>query len=265
MRIFRKYFFIAWLSGRSNLAYLGEIYSRILFMSVILYIFLQLWRATYSACGVERLGDLTLPQMLWYLTITEAIMLSAPRVTQQVDEDVRTGAIAMKLVRPLSYPLAILSANLGERIVRFALNLFAGSVVTFIMVGSFDVSAFGFLALAASLPLAFAIDFLGCFLIGLAAFWLEDTSGIYLIYSRLSMVLGGMLLPLELFPNWVRPLLDVLPFPNVVYGPAHQFLNPNLGGLLTLLLRQCLSTAGFALAIALVWRLAMKRVFANGG
>ncbi len=265
MRFLRKYWFIGLLAARSNLVYLAEVYSRILFMTVILYIFLRLWQAVYTACGTDRLAGLTLQEMLWYLTITEAIMLSAPRVSAQVDEDVRTGAITGKLVRPLCYPVAIMSANLGERTIRFALNFIAGSIVTFLLVGPLHVSFYGLLALAVALPLAFVIDFLSCFMVGLAAFWLEDTTGVYLIYSRMSMMLGGMLLPLELFPEWLQQIVKVLPFPNVVYGPAHIFLKPDLHEMLGLISRQCCCAAGLSLIIAMMWHLALRRVFSNGG
>lgn len=264
MRFVKKYFFIALLAGHSDLAYREEVYGRILFLAIILYIFLRLWQATYTACGAETLGNLTLPQMLWYLTVTEAIMLSAPRVTQQVDNDVRTGSITVQLILPQSYPLAILSNNFGKRAVRFMLNLFVGSCVAFALVGPLD-SPLGLPYLLAAVPLAFVVDFLGCFLIGLAAFWLEDTSGIFLIYSRLSMILGGMLLPLELFPEWSKPIVKALPFQNIVYGPAHLFLKPEPGSLLAVLSGQCVSIVFLGLVIALVWRLVLRRVFANGG
>ena len=86
----RKYSWLGLTSARSNLAYFGEVAARTLFLAVILYVFLQLWRVTYAETGSARLGGLTLPQMLWYLVMTEAIMLSAPRVAQEVDQDVRT-------------------------------------------------------------------------------------------------------------------------------------------------------------------------------
>jgi ABC-2 type transport system permease protein len=265
MNCLRKYFFIAWLSARSNTAYVGELCSRLCFMAIMLFIFLHLWKAAYAVNGTEQIGEFTLAQMLWYLTVTEAIMLSGPRVSLTVDEEVRTGAITMKLIRPMSYPLATMSNYLGERVVRFAFNLVIGSVVTIALVGPVNISPWNWIALALTLPLAFVIDFLCCFLIGLGAFWLEDTFGIFLIYSRLSMMLGGMLVPLEVFPNWCRPILEILPFPNIVWGPSHTFLKAEVGDVLALLLRQGFCVCALSLGINIVWRIALRRVFSNGG
>lgn len=202
---FRKYGWIGLTAARSNLAYLSEVAARTIFLAVILYIFLRLWQVTYGETGAERLGGLTLPQMLWYLTMTETLTLSAPRIAPEVDQDVRTGALAVQLIRPLSYPLSRLWATLGERVVRFALNGLVGAAIVLLFVGPIEFSAGGLLLFALSLPLAFTLDFLGQFLIGLAAFWLEDTSGLMLIYSRITMILGGMLIPLELFPAALQP------------------------------------------------------------
>ena len=62
MLAFRKYGWLGLIAARSNLAYLGEVATRTLFLAVILYIFLQLWRVTYSETGSTTLGGLTLAQ-----------------------------------------------------------------------------------------------------------------------------------------------------------------------------------------------------------
>ncbi len=261
----RKYTWVGLTSARSNLAYLGEVGMRVIFLGVILYIFLQLWELTYAETGATRLGGLTLAQMLWYLAITESITLSNLRVAPEVDEDVRTGALAIQLIRPLSYPLYRLWTTLGERAVRFALNLFAGTLIALLFVGPIPLSPTGLLFFALALPCAFVLDFLGQFLIGLGAFWLEDTSGLYLIYSRLAMILGGMLIPLELFPESWQPILGWLPFASTVYGPARLFVQPSLSFLLDLLLRQGVFILLFTLLVARVYRVAVRRINANGG
>jgi ABC-2 type transport system permease protein len=261
----RKYAWIGLTSARSNLAYLGEVATRVIFLGVILYIFLQLWRATYAQTGAIQLGGLTLTQMLWYLAMTESIILSGPRVAQEVDQDVRTGALSIQLIRPLSYPLYRLWNTLGERLTRFVLNALVGATIALLFVGPIPLSLAGLALFVPTLLLAFVLDFLGHFLIGLAAFWLEDTSGLMLIYTRVTMILGGMLLPIELFPDSWQPLIKALPFASIVYGPARMFIHPNLAYLGELVLRQGVAILLFAAAVALVYRVALKRIHAHGG
>src|SRR5262249_20316532 len=135
MTALSKYTWVAYTSIRSNLAYAGEIAARTTFMATVLYVFMRLWTAVYSGAGVNHLGGLSLGQMLWYLMMTEAIILSAPRVSLEVDEDVRTGRVAVQLLRPISYALSLLGKAMGERIVRFAVNILSGSIVALILVG----------------------------------------------------------------------------------------------------------------------------------
>lgn len=261
----RKYAWVGLTSARSNMAYLTEVISRLFFLGIILYILLQLWKLTFRETGAAQLGGLTLTQMMWYLAVTEALTISRSRVTDEIDADVRTGALAVQLIRPMSYPLYRLWTNLGERTVKFVFNLLVGAVVITLFVGPLPLTLEGFFLFLLTLPMAFVVDFLGLFLIGLGAFWLEDTSGLWLIYTRITMILGGMLIPLELFPDWLQPIVRALPFSSVVYGPARLFVHPDLAFLLDLLVRQGIALVVFAVLIMLLYRIAIKRINANGG
>lgn len=260
-----KYLSISLIAVRSNLAYVSEVASRLLFLAVILYIFLRLWQVTFAETNSTVLGGFTLTQMLWYLTIAEAIMLSAPRLSHQIDEDVRSGALAVKLTKPVSYPLYWISASIGERFVRFLLNVAVGSLIAYVLVGAIELNLWTLPFLLVAVFMAFLLDALGHLMVGLSAFWLEDTSGIALIYSRLTMILGGMLLPLSLFPDWLQPILKLLPFSGMVGGPADQFVHASPESFVLLFARQSLGVLVFALCVAGIYRLALQRVSANGG
>lgn len=265
MKSLHKYGWIAWTSARSNTAYLGEVVARTLFLVIILYIFLQLWRVTYSEVQAQQLGGFTLPQMLWYLSVTESLAISAPRIAQDVDQDVRTGALTVQLVRPISYPMYRLWSSMGERCVRFGFNFAVSAVLALFFVGAIPMSIGGCLLFLLVLPIAFILDFLVMFLIGLGAFWLEDTSGLVLIYSRLLWLLGGLMIPLELFPEFWQEILHNLPFALVIYAPARLFVHPSISDTLALLMRQGVALLMLTLCVQWVYGLAIQRIHANGG
>jgi ABC-2 type transport system permease protein len=265
MNELRKYTWIAWTSARSSLAYFGDAIGRIIFFTILLFIFLRLWTVTFTQTGATHLAGLSIVQMLWYLTITEAIMLSGPKVSTLIDEDVRTGAIAVQLLRPMSYAYYRLASTLGERVIRFLVNLVTGCVITFILVGSFPLVGIGVLTLWLTLPMAFILDFLALFIVGIMAFWLEDTSGIFLLYSRAVLIAGGTLIPLDLYPPALRPLLSWLPFANITAGPAHLFVDPVPPDLALLLCKQLTGTLVLAAIAFVIYKQALRRVFVNGG
>lgn len=265
MNEWKKYWAIAWIAARSNLAYVGEVGSRLFFLGVILYIFMRLWQVIYSNAHVSVFNGWSLPEIIWYLALTESILMSAPRITPLIDEDVRTGAIAVQLVRPLSYPLYRLASNMGERTVRFAITACAAGVIAFLLAGLPVHVAHGAPLVVLALPLAFVLDFLICLIIGLGAFWLEDTNGLTLIFSRLTMILGGMMLPLELFPAGIQPVLKALPFGYIVCGPARLLVHPDGWLLASLAAGQMLWVIVLAIAAAAVYSRAIKQISLNGG
>lgn len=259
-----KYCWLAWTSARSSWAYVGDVIGRTIFFTVILYIFLRLWRTTYGDTHSTHLGGLSIAQMLWYLTITEAILLSGPKVSLQIDEDVRTGGFACQLIRPMSYAAYRMATTLGERFARFTINVLTGAAIAFAFVGPLETGV-GAFTLLLTLPLAFAIDFFGTFLVGLAAFWIEDTNGLLLLYSRGVLIVGGALIPLDLYPPVVQPLLTWLPFANVTGGPARLFVDPSWAAFEWLIVKQLFAVSLMGLAAGYVYKVALRRVFVNGG
>jgi ABC-2 type transport system permease protein len=260
-----RYLALVTISARSNFAYLGEVFGRQLFLAAILYILLRLWKATYSHCGVEQMAEISLPQMLWYLTIAEAIILSSSPISAIVDEEVRNGSLAIQLIRPMSYPIYRLVLYLGERYVRLMANLAMGTIICFVLVGQIPIGAINILALIITLPLALTLDFLGNFLVGLGAFWLENTNGILIIYSKFVMLLGGVFLPLDLLPAPYADIAKSLPFACIVHAPARQFIHPVYQELLYCLILQIIWTMILSLIVWRVYKLALKRIAANGG
>jgi viologen exporter family transport system permease protein len=263
--VITKYTWISYTAIRSNLAYLGEVLSRTTFMAVILYTFMRLWTVVYSGTGTQRLGGLTLQQMIWYMVLTESMVLSSVRVSMEVDEDVRTGRIAVQLLRPMSFSLSRLAQVLGERSVRFIVNLLIGALIATLLVGPIAVSPSSVAMLALVLPSAFVLDFLGYFGIGLCAFWLESTTGLALIYSRLSMLVGGVLLPMEVFPQGLQAIARWLPFAGIIYGPARVFVSPDKSVLLHILATQAIGLIVLGTTVWSVQRMAITRIQSNGG
>ena len=245
----------------SRFAYVGELLVRSLFIVLILFIFTQLWRAT----GQTDKTGFTLVQLIWYLAFTEAIMTSTSAGASDVDREVRSGDLAYRLARPLSYPLYHLGAALGERLLRFSLNLLVGVMVAFLVVGPMTVGPLA-LVLALSLTLiSFLADWAWEMTISLLSFWVEDTFGIRLLYRRALMILGGMLIPLEAYPAWLLRIAESLPFQYFVYAPARSFVRPDVAYWLAAASALTLVGAVGFVVMALVYRLGLRQVSAQGG
>ena len=54
--------------------------------------------------------------------------------------------------------------------------------------------------------------------IGCAAFWLQDASPVYWIWQKFNFVLGGLILPLSLYPEWLQKVAYLSPFSALLNG-----------------------------------------------
>jgi ABC-2 type transport system permease protein len=101
--------------------------------------------------------------------------------------------------------------------------------------------------------------------LGITAFWLGDIAPVYWIWQKLTFVLGGLLLPLTVYPDWVIRIARATPFSAVLAGPASFVLGrPVFGsGTLVLALVGWASVAGLMATAA--FRIAVKRLQLNGG
>ncbi len=260
-----KYGAVLRMSVANNIAYAGETVLRGLFLILLIYVFVQLWHTTYGVLGVPTLGGFDVAHMVWYFAFAEAIIMSSPRSWGKIDREVKSGDLAYRLNKPYSYLGYLAAEDTGERLVRFVLNLAIGSVICLLLVGPIPISP---PALLTTLPLlagAWALDFLGSCLVGLLAFWVEDTFAFTFIYNRLVLLLGGTLLPLNLFPEPIRGVVEWLPFGAMVYGPARNLVlfDPVFFG--AMCIRQAVTIAVLLTFAGLVFRAGTRQVNLNGG
>lgn len=261
----RKYLAVMRVSIASNLAYMMEVFFRGLFLVVLIFVLGQLWKTTYSARGAKLLSGFSISDMIWYLAAAETIATSMPTLTRRIDQEVRSGQLAYLLVRPCSYVFYNFAQYIGERLVRFTINGIVAATVALIFVGPPHLTWMGVVAWPLVAFLALCIDFVAYFSIGLLAFWTEDTNSFSFIFSRLTLVLGGVLAPLEIFPQPLRSIAQALPFSAILYGPARTLVHFELYPFLGLLEQQFITIAVGCVILFAIYSVAIRRVSINGG
>jgi ABC-2 type transport system permease protein len=191
------------------------------FYVVLLLVFSGLWRAVEQSVPMPAGGPVS---MLWYLALTEWIVLALPPVQMEVDDDVRTGDVAYQLTRPVSYVGAKVAGGVGMLLARMVLLAPVGFGLAWLLAGSLPVEP---LRLLAAVPLAVGAGAVGVvFLVavGTTAFWLQDSSPVFWIWQKMTFVLGGLVLPLSLYPDWLGALARWTPFHPLVGAPGASVL-----------------------------------------
>ena len=260
-----KYGAIAAATLQNRLAYFYDQFFRSLFLVVIIYVFVALWRTTYGVTGATRISGYTLPEMIWYLVATETIVMSVPRLVGRIDEEVRSGDLAYTLSRPYHYLLFNYATFLGEAALLLVVNFAVSAAVAAATVGGFPYRWEGLPVQLLAVLLSLSLNFFLLISIGLLAFWLEDTVGLYLLVDRTQWILGGLLLPVEVFPLPLRRIALHLPFRYVIAGPARLLVKYDRGEVPAVLGNQALWLSVFILVAFGIYALGVKRVNANGG
>jgi viologen exporter family transport system permease protein len=261
----QKYAAIIRVSIANNLAYVMEVVFRALLLIVLVFVLGQLWTTTYTNRGITTLDGFSISDMVWYLVIAETIAMSLPQLTRRIDQDVRSGQLAYLLGRPCNYVFYNFAQYLGERLVRLTMNGIVGAIVALVFVGLPHFTWMGIVAWPLVTFFALSIDFVAYFSIGLLAFWTEETSSFAFIFSRLTLVLGGVLAPITIFPEPLRSIALILPFSTILYGPSRTLVHFEADQFMFLVLRQLITLAIGGVILLAVYQVAIRRVNINGG
>lgn len=231
---------------------------------IFLFVFMQLWRTTYSAAGQTTLAGLTLHDTLWYLMMAETILMSSSRPSRSIAAAVKDGSIAYLLNKPYNYLLYQVAIGLGDSLMHMVFNILFGGAITWVMVGP-PPDPRGWPLVLAAVLLGWLINFSFMALIGLAAFVAEEVTAFEWIYQKVVFILGGLLIPLDFFPTWLRRIAEALPFASTLYGPARLFVQPSLERFSGLVLGQVLWLALVGTVLILIYRRSLRWLSINGG
>jgi ABC-2 type transport system permease protein len=239
----------------------GDLTGRVAFFAVILGVFSSLWRAAAEA-GLPMGADPK--QLLWYLAITEWITLSTPPIHVDIQETIRRGDVIYRLGRPASFVLGEVAAGLGLLAVRLpVLGLAAVGCAAWFSGWVPPLSAF---ALVVPFGIAAAVLLTALHVwIGLLAFWVQDVSPVYWLWQKLLFVLGGLMLPLHLYPALVQRLAALTPFSVLLAAPASFVLGVPAMARGTLILRLLFWCGAIALGMRWTFRRAAADLMINGG
>lgn len=258
-----KYIEIGKINLFNSLVYIVDNIANSLFIGLIIFIFINLWRVIYAEKPL--IEGFTIVMMIWYLVMTESIVTSQGRVVEEIGEEVQSGNIANTLNKPYNYILYQYASNLGRTTIRFSTSFLIGALIATIFMGVLEINLLILPFILLTVLMAITINFLLMAMLGIVAFWLENARALYFIYQKIVFTIGGMLLPLEIFPNWLRTISENLPFSFIAYYPAKLFVKFELSLFIEVIVKQLLWVLVIAAITYLVYKICVKRVSINGG
>lgn len=231
---------------------------------VFFFVKYNLWSSIYSLPDVGRIGGYDLPGMLTYQAwVMVVAFLAQGYSSMSLAEDIRLGRISSYLI----YPFELWQFHAAGFVAFQAIQLGVAAVTVAATVAGGLVTLPSAATLATGTLYSLLVSvfwFVITYSFGLAAFWLEETWVLRVMFLTLSNFLSGAILPLEIYPGWLRRLLDLTPFPYITYVPSRVFMASYDGSVA----RAAATVVGWTLAAAclttLVWRRGMRLYTAAG-
>lgn len=226
---------------------------------------LALWSAVAEAAPVGRFGARDFA--VYFLATLIVRQLTGSWLVWEMNMEIKSGALSQRLLKPM-HPLWVYSSeNLAALPLR-AILCAPVAVIALVLVDPARLPASAGMAgvFALSLLGAWLINFFVMALIGTLAFVMESSTAIFEVYLAGFMVLSGYLVPLELFPPWLRAIAAVLPFRYTLAFPVEVLVGLQAPGTVARdLAVQWAYVAVSAAAALAAFRAGVRRFGAFGG
>ncbi|MCB0106289.1 MAG: ABC-2 family transporter protein [Caldilineaceae bacterium] len=265
--VFTRYLGVMQLAIKTELAYRFEFFSAILGSLLTMLLVYYLWTAIYNSA--ESMA-MSYSSLITYVCLGQAFSFARPgqrRVIARISSGIRNGNIIFDLVRPADYQALNFAETMGSYLMETLLVSLPAYLVALLF---FDIdlpaspeAALGFvLSLGGAFLLVFAFDFF----IGLLTFWTFSVWG--LTYAKIAVtdILAGTLIPLTLFPGWLRSIALLLPFQGMAYTPLSIYTGAIEGtAIWTSIAGQLAWTVVLFGLTRLLWLKARRRLEIQGG
>ena len=180
---------------------------------------------------------------------------------------VKDGQVAIDFLRPVDLQAATLADESGAALFSLLPRGLPSVLLGAVTVGlQLPTSPVTYLLGAVSMVLGVVVSAATVYLIAVAGFWLVETRGLQISYMLASSFLGGLYVPIALFPQWLRIVAAATPFPSIMMYPIDVI--SGLGGAFRaaeLVLVQLAWLAGTVAVGQVLTRAGRRRLEVQGG
>ena len=253
----------------SQLAYRNEVWANLFGKVVQVFARVAIWMAVYAGVGARVVDGVSLQQMVTYALLGGLVMGATrpERIIGEIGRSLKSGDIAVWLLKPISYPLYLFANESGSYLYRLGSQVIPTIAFTAFFYGMMPpASLFHGLMFIAYWALAFGLLFLMAALFGLVAFWLMTSFSLDWILGAFLHLFSGLLVPFWFFPEPLATIARHLPFAWVVYYPNAAYLGRMTVGDSWLYLGVGIVWAAlFFAGVLWLWHRASTRITVQGG
>jgi ABC-2 type transport system permease protein len=228
-------------------------------------VMLALWHTVADEAKVGRFGSADM--VAYFLSMFIVRQLTGCWAAWLINMEVRSGTLALRMLRPVQPLLSYAMSSLAELPVRSLLSVPVATVVLVALERDrLAHDPWIWAAWVVSVAGGWIISLLANLAMGLLALFLESSLKVIDVYLALFFVFSGYLIPVELFPPTLRAIVDFFPFRYQLGLPVELMTGAHdLPTAVELLGKQWLMIAALFGLVVLVWRRGSSRFAAFGG
>ncbi len=188
--------------------------------------------------STTREQPMSFAQVISYIWLGQALFALIPfREDREIATLIRTGNIAYELVRPVKLYWFWFARQIARRtapVILRAIPMILVSALVFPIIGAnhwalhapatlgafllFLLSVFGAVLLSSTFSMIMTISL----------FWTISADGVSHLFPVLILSLCGIIIPLPFFPDWMQPILQILPFRGIMDVPFQIYVGKML-------------------------------------
>lgn len=179
-------------------------------------IYIMIFMAFYGAN--DTVNGFSISQLISYVWLQQAFLAFIALWLRDAElfELIQSGNIAYELCRPLNIYSFWYTKLLAQRLSSAALRFLPILVVALLLPApyklSFPVSVEAFLLFVVTLLLGVALNVVISMFIYISVFITLSPTGSLLLFGVVGEFLSGLVIPLPLMPDWLRGIVEFLPF-----------------------------------------------------
>lgn len=217
----------------------------------------------------ERVAGWSPQDAVLYFATSEALLMAIGLFyasQSRLRDGIRSGDVVLDLARPTSLYARVVAEHFGQAgyyLLMRTTVLYAGAALLYGLAPPLEPRL---LLFPVALGLAVGVSALLSYLANATAFWLEHALGPVAVLIGCLTLFGGMVVPLDFYPDALRRVCDVLPFRAAVYTPVALATGRLEGGALAFgLLHQLAWLLALVHAARLLERRGVRHLAVHGG
>ena len=187
-------------------------------------VYLVVWTTVADAKGGSVGGYTSADFAAYYIVLMLVNQFTFTWIMHEYQYRIRSGTLSAVLLKPIHPIHSDLADNIGYKIITAVIIFPAAAFLYWLFDPVFNSSLKLFGLFAVAMFLAYLLRFLLEWTLALISFWTTRNESFNQMYFLLGLFLSGRIAPLDLLPDWLRTLADVLPFKWAVAFPVELVL-----------------------------------------